>query len=100
MANRGAVEGLADDDVVEVTCTIDKDGAHPMAFRNLPESNMLLVHTIKRYEKLTVEAVKQKSKELAVEALTIHPLVSSYSLAKELVNQYCELNKPYTGEWK
>ncbi len=100
VANRGAVEGLADDDVVEVTCTIDKDGAHPMAFRDLPESNMLLVHTIKRYEKLTVEAVKQKSKELAVEALTIHPLVSSYSLAKELVNQYCELNKPYTGEWK
>lgn len=100
VANRGAVEGLADDDVVEVTCTIDKDGAHPMAFRNLPESNMLLVHTIKRYEKLTVEAVKHKSKELAVEALTIHPLVSSYSLAKELVDKYCEVNKPFTGEWK
>lgn len=100
VANRGAIEGLADDDVVEVTCIIDKDGAHPMTFKNLPESNMLLVHTIKRYEKLTVEAVKHKSRELAVEALTIHPLVGSYSLAKELVDQYSEANKPYIGEWK
>ena len=61
---------------------------------------MLLVQTIKRYEKLTVEAVKHQSKELAVEALTIHPLVSSYSLAKELVDRYSEANRPYIGEWK
>ncbi len=98
--NRGAVEGLADDDVVEVTCTVDKEGARPMRFRNIPESNMLLIQTIKRYERLTAEASRQKSKELAVEALTIHPLVNSYSLAKELVDDYCRANAPWIGEWK
>lgn len=98
--NQGAIEGLADDDVVEVTCTVDGSGAHPMHFANLPESNLLLIHTIKRYERLTVEASKHKSKELAIEALTIHPLVSSYSLAKELVEEYCKVNRPWIGEWK
>lgn len=98
--NEGAIEGLADDDVVEVTCTVDGSGAKPMKFRNLPESNLLLIQTIKRYERLTVEAVKQKSKALAVEALTIHPLVNSYSLAKDLVEAYCKANAPWIGEWK
>jgi 6-phospho-beta-glucosidase len=37
---------------------------------------------------------------VAVEALTLHPLVNSYSLAKELIKQYLELNKDYTKDWK
>ena len=29
--NRGAIGGLRDDDVVEVTCLADEHGAHPLA---------------------------------------------------------------------
>ena len=43
------------------------------------------------YEKLTVEAVKNQSKETAVQALMLHPLVNSYSLAKQLVDKYNEV---------
>ena len=38
--------------------------------------------------------------ESAVDCLYLHPLVSSYSLAKDLVEKYIELNKDFTGEWK
>lgn len=34
------------------------------------------------------DAVKTQSRETAVKALTLHPLVNSYSLAKQLVDRY------------
>ena len=39
---------------------------------------------------LTVEAVMDGDEELAVEALMLHPLVNSYSLAKKLIADYDE----------
>ena len=29
-----------------------------------------------------------------------HPLVGSYSLAKQLVKEYAAVNEPYTGAWR
>lgn len=100
--NRGAVWGMEDDDVVEVTCTIDRRGAVPMQFtrEEVAPSNLLLMKTIKRYEKLTIEAVRRHSKEAAIEALRIHPLVGDYELAVKLVDAYSEHNRPWIGEWK
>src|SRR5205085_11498079 len=34
--NRGAIPDLADDDVVEVTCLTDENGAHPLAQGRMP----------------------------------------------------------------
>ncbi len=98
--NRGAIAGLADDDVVEVTCMVDKDGAKPVNIGTMPEDEYLLTRTIKRYEKLTVAAVRERSLELGTMALMQHPLVGSYSLAKQLVKEYAALNEPYTGTWR
>ncbi len=50
-----------------------------------------MIRLIKMYEKLTVEAVKTQSRETAIRALTLHPLVNSYSLAKQLVDRYDEV---------
>ena len=36
--NRGAIGGLRDDDVVEVTCLVDEHGAHPLAQGAMPEA--------------------------------------------------------------
>ncbi|MFJ5713048.1 glycoside hydrolase [Neobacillus sp. NPDC093127] len=99
VANNGAIPGLKDEDVVELTCIVDKDGAHPIRVETIPENNMLLINVIKRYENLTVEAIKNRSKELAVQALMIHPLVNSYSLAKNLVEDYLEAHKEFVGDW-
>ncbi len=99
--NGGAIPGMADSDVVEVTCTIDRRGAVPMTFtpEEVKPSNLILMQTIKRYEKLTVEAVRTRSKAAAIEALTIHPLVQDYALAVKLVNAYCQANAPWLGKW-
>lgn len=98
--NCGAIEGLEDSDVVEITCDIDKNGAVPHRFGKVDGQNLELIRRVKNYERLASEAIREKSRVKAVEALTLHPLVNSYSLAKALTDKYIEHNKDYIGEWK
>lgn len=88
--NRGSLPGLADSDVVEVTCHVSIEGIQPVKVDEIPEQCYLLIRTIKMYEKLAVEAVRTRSKETAVKALMQHPLINSYSLARALVDKYDE----------
>jgi 6-phospho-beta-glucosidase len=98
--NKGAIEGMETDDIVEVTCDVTESRVKPEGFIDIPPSNLLMMKTIKRYEKLTIAAIREWRREFAYEALTIHPLVGSYSLAKELVNKYLGLEKNNPGDWK
>lgn len=86
--NNGCIPGLADDDVVEATCLVSNKGIVPVPVRDVPEDCCLLMRLIKRYERLTVEAVRTRSKETAARALMLHPLVNSWSLAKDLIEAY------------
>lgn len=84
--NRGCIPFLRDSDIVEVSCLVDTAGFHPVELdRNIPDHCVQLISTIKSYERKAVEAIRQDSDLLAAEALTLHPLVFSYSLAKELL---------------
>jgi 6-phospho-beta-glucosidase len=99
MPNRGAIAGMADDDVVEITCRIDGDGIQPQAVGEVPASALNLMRSIKLYERLTVRAIRERSKALAVEALMAHPLVLSHSRASILVDEFLAAHKDYVGEW-
>ncbi len=92
--NQGSVPILAQDDVVEVTCLVSERGIEPVKQKNVPALCEPYIRTVKQYERLTVEAVREKSEDLAAEALMIHPLVNSYSLAKKLLADY---NEAYGG---
>lgn len=97
--NEGAIPGLLDTDVVEVTCTL-KDGVYiPHKIENPGELQMELIRRVKIYERLASEALRTKSISKAVDCLMVHPLVNSYSLAVQLVQEYLESNKEYTEEW-
>ena len=98
--NCGAIDGLQDTDVVEVTCDVSADGCVPHKIGKVDEQNLEIIRRVKMYERLSSIAIREKSRQKAVEALTLHPLVNSYSLANKLVDKYLELNKDYTGEWK
>ncbi len=98
--NGGAVDFLNENDVCEVSCTVDKDGAHPHRITSeLPEMHKNLIRAVKLYENLTVEAIMEHNREKAVKALTVHPLINSYSLASQLVDAYAAEYKKYIGEW-
>jgi 6-phospho-beta-glucosidase len=98
--NNGSIEGLADDDVVEITCHITKEGAKPVHIGKVPELQMNLIRQVKLFERYAVEAIKNKNKEIAIKALMVHPLVNSYSIAKNVVEEYLEAYKGFVGEWR
>ncbi len=88
VANQGAIAGLRDDDVVEVSCRVDAAGVRPLPIVGVPEPQELLMRAVKLYERLTVEAVFRRSRPLAVQALMAHPLVLSFPRARALVDEY------------
>ncbi|MHB9130268.1 MAG: family 4 glycosyl hydrolase [Armatimonadota bacterium] len=85
--NQGAVDGIDDDAVVEVVCTVDRRGATPLPVGPIPLAFRGLVHAVKAYETLTVEAAMQRSKRLARQALLNHPLVGDLDLIEPLLNE-------------
>ena len=88
--NRGAIGGLRDDDVVEVTCLADEHGAHPIAQGEIPEAVLALLAQVKLYERLTVTAAVKGSYDAARGALLAHPLVASYPAAEAILDEYIE----------
>jgi 6-phospho-beta-glucosidase len=86
--NRGAIERLSDDDVVEVTSLVDEHGPSPLAQGTLPDTAMALLQPIKAFERLTVEAAVHGSYDAALRALLVHPLVGSYPVAKAILDDY------------
>lgn len=86
--NQGAIVGMADDDVVEVSCRVDRDGVRPLPIGTVPPGSLALMQSVKAYERLTVRAVESRSRQLAVQALMCHPLVLTYPRSRTLVDEY------------
>lgn len=97
--NEGSIDGLRDDDVVEITCDVNADGCTPHHIGKVDEQNLEVIIRVKNYERLASKAIRERSKSAAVQALTLHPLVNSYSIASELVEEYIEHNKEYCDGW-
>lgn len=97
--NQGAIDGLEDSDVVEITCDIVQGEAVAHRFGQVDAQNLELIRRVKMYERLASEAIRTRSRTRAVEALTLHPLVASYSLATQLTDAYLVHNQPFIGEW-
>ena len=97
--NGDAIAGMQKDDIVEVTCEVDGTGIHPLYVGEIPEDAYLLTRAVKRYERLAVEAILNRNRMLAIEALFAHPLIGSYPLAMRLVDGYLEAHGEYVGAW-
>lgn len=93
--NDGALPGLPDDAVVEVPCTVDRDGAHPQPQRPLPPDMSGLVAHCKAYERLAVEAAMSGSRATMIRALVANPLVGQYPLAEELADALLAANRAF-----
>ncbi|MHB8750733.1 MAG: family 4 glycosyl hydrolase [Aggregatilineales bacterium] len=99
VANGNAIAGMKPDDVVEVSCTVDADGPHPIHIGEVPEGQYLLMRDVKRYERLAAQSILKRSRSLAVEALAAHPLIGSYPLAESLVVDFLEAHRDLVGTW-
>lgn len=97
--NGDAIDGLEPTDIVEITCDVTENGAVPHHFGAVDAQNLEIIRRVKMYERLASRAIREKSVQAAIDALTLHPLVNSYSLAQKLIAEYLELNKDYVKGW-
>ena len=98
--NNGAIPTLEDDDIIEITCDISREGAVPHKVEHPDPRALELIRRVKAYERLAAKAIVNRDKAAAVDCLLLHPLVNSYSLATRLFDEYLELNAPYITGWQ
>jgi 6-phospho-beta-glucosidase len=92
--NDGTLEGLADDDVVEVPARVDADGTHPMPQTPLAPELLGLVQHVAAYERLAVAAALTRDPAVARKALLAHPLIGQIELVDELVERLLAAEVP------
>jgi 6-phospho-beta-glucosidase len=98
--NRGSISDLYEDDVVEVPCDIDHDGAHPRSTGSLPDSVRGLVLSVKAYERVAIRAAIEGSAALAQLAMLEYPIIGQWELAGELRNSLLESDPEHLGYLK
>jgi 6-phospho-beta-glucosidase len=84
VSNRGTIRDLRTEDVVEVPCVVNANGARPMHVGAVPDSVAPLLARVKDYERRTVAAALAQSMEAAREALSSNPLVPDRPTADRL----------------
>lgn len=85
--------------VIERNCVIDANGAHPLHIGHTPLKIRGLLQTVKAYEQLTIEAAVTGNYEAALQALTIHPLVNSATVARSILDDILAENKEYLPQF-
>ena len=94
--NSGAISFMEDDDVVEVKCLVNRNGAAPVAVSK-PQNPYIrgMMRAVKAYEKLTVSAAVNGSRSDALAALMVHPLIGDYRKAKAVLDDMLAANAEY-----
>jgi 6-phospho-beta-glucosidase len=83
--NNGAIEGIDDDDVVEVPCRISRDTITPEQCGSLPAAVRGLVLAVKEYERATIEAAITGSKLTARKAMLLYPAIGEWEPSEGLL---------------
>jgi len=98
--NNGAIRGIDDDCVVEVSSVITKKGPIPLNIGKLPTAVNGLVQQLKAFEILTIEAAVEGNYQKALTALTINPLTPSDQMAKIVLDELLEAHKEYLPQFR
>lgn len=93
--NKGAIIDFKDDEVVEVSCIITKEGPRPISIGHLPVEISGLVRNIKSFELLAAKAAVTGDYKTAYTALCINPLTPSDDKAKVILDELMEAHKEY-----
>lgn len=101
--NRGLIENLRGDGVVEVACLCDHNGVTPCHFGKLPEHLAALNRSNMDFFALAVGAVLEGSRDMAEHALMIDPLsaaVCSPAEIRSMFEELLEADRDYIVELK
>lgn len=99
VSNGNIYDFLPADASIEVNCVVTAQGPIPLPPRRVPEHIKGLLHAVKTYEQLTIEAAVSGDRGIALQAMVHHPLVPSVSVAKTLLDEMLEANRAYLPQF-
>ncbi len=97
--NNGAIADLPDDVSVEVPCVVGAHGVTPLHMGHLPETIRALCQQAKAWESWTVEAGVSGSRQAALMAMLVNPLVPSFDVARALLDEMLEAHRAYLPQF-
>lgn len=98
--NDGLIENLPEDLVIECSAIVDKDGVHGLKYGNIPKNIAALLRIEASVQDVCVDAILNKSKELAITCLAVDPNVGSFAKAESMFDEMRELQKEYLSYLK
>jgi alpha-galactosidase len=93
--NQGVIPNLPDDLAVEVPILTDVVGIHPISLGPLPDPIAKLLAIQASVQQLAVEAAVHASKEIALQALLIDPVITSATAAAKILDELWDVNRPF-----
>jgi alpha-galactosidase len=93
--NAGLIPGLPDWLVVEVPGFVDKNGIHGVSLPDYPKSIAGLLQNQVAVHSLTAEAVISRSRDAALQALLVDPVVDGVKKAEELLETMIKVQNRY-----
>jgi 6-phospho-beta-glucosidase len=90
--NNGTIRDFYDDAVIEVPCAVGANGARPVKIGFIEPHILGLMHLVKAYERLSIEAAITRSYDTALTALLTHPLGGGAEKAPKVL---ADLNKAH-----
>jgi 6-phospho-beta-glucosidase len=93
--NDGAIPHLQADDVIEISATVDAEGARPRPVAPLAPDMLGLVQHAKAYERLAIRAAMTGDRDVALRALMANPLVGDYERASPLLAALLDANREH-----
>src|SRR5690625_327137 len=98
--NNGTIPCLPNHSCIEVNCLVENHKITPLQIGEIKPSIRGLLQIVNAYEELTVKAAIKGDKDLAYQALTLHPLVPSYKKAKIIFDEMLTVNQAYLPQFK
>jgi 6-phospho-beta-glucosidase len=98
--NGATVDGLAEDDVVEVPARVDRRGVTPLPQPPVAPELLGLMQHVAAYERLAASAAVSGERALVHKALLTHPLIGQQPLADELVDRLLQAGAQHLPQFR
>jgi len=95
LPNRGQVNNLQREAVVETYGLVGPGGAEGIAVGDVPPAVQAILHQHIVKHELTVDAALNGDRELALQALLLDPLVRNFDSGEDMLGELLEANKRY-----
>ncbi len=99
--NNGAIDFLEDDDTIEISAVIGKDGAKPIKATHIDGNTHIkeYIQMIKAYERHAVNAALTGDKSEAIRAMVMNPLMNDLNTSEACFEEMLEAHKQYLPQF-